>query len=420
MMLPPTAGRSGASVRRRFLPALSAALLLLLAACGSSATSSTSGKTSGTTSGTTSGADIKVMVIAPFTLAVAPAQANYDAVRIQAALQNAKGGINGHKVDVIGCDDQTNPNVGAQCAQQAVREHVAAVLGMFTLVGPSIWPIINAAGIPAIGLVQYGPLDMVSPNAWPLTAAAPLANASSFGYLAKVKGCKAIADVQADAGSNSQVPVALDKEAAAAAGVKYTGPFLLPATQSLANAPAIARSITSSAGCANIALGQNGIVLMKAILQQDPSFHFATNQLSLPSDWVTQLGPQASALNGLGGLAPDTSKAPGIVAYLTQMKAKAPGDTLNEFSKLAWASWYAFAQVASTISGPVTAQSLTAALGKASAVNTEGMTPTVDFTKRVQFASISRTFTTQLFVLGAHDGSVAQVGLVNASTYLHG
>lgn len=413
-MLSITAGRSGKSVGRRCVLALLAALLLLLAACSSSAT----GTTAGSTAGTTSGGDIKVMVIAPFTLAVAPAQANYDAVRIQAQLQNAKGGINGHKIDVIGCDDQSNPNVGAQCAQQAVREHVAALLGVFTLVGTSIWPIINAAGIPEIGLVQYGPLDMTSPNAWPVTPAAPVANASSFGYLAKVKGCKAIADIQADAGSNSQVPLALDKEAVAAAGVKYVGPYLLPATQGLANAPAIARSVTSKADCANVADGQNGIILMKAILQQDPSFKFATNQLSLPGDWVTQLGSLASAANGLGGLASDNSQAPGVVAYLTQMKAKASGDTLSEFSELAWASWYAFAQVASTINGPVTAQSLTAALGKATSVNTEGMTPPVNFTQRTQFASISRIFSTKLFVLGAQDGKVAQVGLIDARTYL--
>jgi ABC-type branched-subunit amino acid transport system substrate-binding protein len=414
MMLPLTPGRSGASLRRRFLLALPAALLLLLAACSSSSSGS------GTTSGTTSGGDIKVMVIAPFTLAVAPAQANYDAVRIQAQLQNAKGGINGHKIEVIGCDDQSNPNVGAQCAQQAVREHVAALLGVFTLVGTSIWPIINAAGIPEIGLVQYGPLDMTSPNAWPVTPAAPVANASSFGYLAKAKGCKAIADIQADAGSNSQVPLALDKAASAAAGVKYVGPYLLPATQGLANAPAIARSVTSKADCANIADGQNGIILMKAILQQDPSFKFATNQLSLPTDWVTQLGSQASAAYGLGGLAPDTSTAPGMVEYLKEMKAKASSDTLSEFSKLAWASWYAFAQVASTIKGPVTAQSVTAALGKASSVSTEGMTPAVDFTKRTQFASISRIYSTKLFVLGAQDGRAAQVGLVDARAYLPG
>lgn len=411
-MLLLTAGRSGTSVRRRYLLALPAALTVLLAACSSS--------TAGTASSSASGGDIKVMVIAPFTLAVAPAQANYDAVRIQAEMQNAKGGINGHKIDVIGCDDQSNPNVGAQCAEKAVREHVAALLGVFTLVGASIWPIIDAAGIPEIGLVQYGARDMTSPNAWPLTAPAPVANGTAMGYLAKVKGCTAVADVQADAGANSDVPVALDKEAMATAGAKYVGPRLLVATQGLANAPAIARSIASQADCANVADGQNGIILMKAILQQNPNFKFATNQLSLPTDWAAQLGPQGSALNGIGGLAPDTSKAPGIVTYLTQMKAKATGDTLNEFSKLAWASWYAFAQVASTIKGPITAKSVTDALSKTSSIDTQGMTTPVDFTKPTQINAITRIFTTKLFVLGAGNGNVVQAGdLIDARTYLH-
>jgi len=399
---------------------------LALAACSSSSSSSSSTTAGGTpsgassgTSGAATGGDIKVMVIAPFALAVAPAKANYDAVRIQAALQNAKGGINGHKIDVIGCDDQSDPNVGAQCAQKAVREHVTALLGVFTLVSASIWPVINAAGIPEIGLVQYGAGDMVSPNSWPLTAPAPVANATSMGYLAKVKGCKAVADVQANAGPNSDVPVMLDKQATAAAGAQYVGPFLLPVTQGLANAPALARTISSKADCANVADGQNGIILMKAILQQNPNFKFATGQLALPGDWGTQMGQQAGALNSIAGLAPDSSTAPGVVAYLAQMKAQASGDTLSDFAKLAWASWYAFAQVAGTVDGPITAKSLTDALGKASAVDTQGITPTVDFTKTKSIDAITRVSTTQLFVLGATNGNVAQVGnLIDATAYL--
>jgi ABC-type branched-subunit amino acid transport system substrate-binding protein len=419
-MISLTAWRPGTSMRRRCLLALPAILAIALAACSSSSSATSSG-TSGTTSSGTSGGDIKVMVIAPFTLPVQPSKANYDAVRIQAALQNAKGGINGHKIDVIGCDDQSDPNVGAQCAQQAVRDHVAALLGVFTLVSANIWPIVNAAGIPEIGLVQYGAGDMTSPNAWPLTAPAPVANGSAMGYLAKVKGCKAVADVQANAGPNSDLPVALDKEATAAAGGTYVGPFLLPVTQGLADAPSIARSIVSKANCAEVSDGQNGIILMKSILQQDPNFKLAANELALPGDWPTQLGQQAGALNTIGGLAPDTSKAPGIASYLAQMKAQAPGDQLSDFSKLAWASWYAFAQVASTIKGPITAQSVTAALGKASSVSTEGITAPVDFTKATQIKAITRIFTTQFFVLGADNGSVVQSGgLINAGVYFPG
>jgi ABC-type branched-subunit amino acid transport system substrate-binding protein len=350
------------------------------------------------------------MVIAPFSLPVSPSKANYDAVRLQAQAQNAKGGINGRKVQVIGCDDQSDPNVGAKCAQQAVREHVVALLGEYTLVAPSIWPIIERAGIPSIGLVQYASQDMVSPNAWPLVPPAPYANSSAMAYLMKNKGCKNVADVQADAGANSQVPVTLDKAAAAAAGGHYVGPFLLTVTNGLANVPAVARSIVSKADCATVTLGQNGITLIKALLQQNPNFKVAANNLSLPGDWAQQLGSQASAVYSLGGVAPDSSTAPGIVDYLKTMKAQASGDTLSDFAKLAWAAWYAFAQVASSISGDITAKSLTDALSRATSVDTHGITASPDFTKPHPVKQLTRVFSTELFVIGAQDGEVVQVG----------
>jgi ABC-type branched-subunit amino acid transport system substrate-binding protein len=405
--------------RRHAIPALLIAGALVLAACSSSKhTAGSSGSSSAGGSGATSGADVKVMVIAPFTLAVAPAKANYDAIRIQANMQNAKGGINGHKITVIGCDDQTDPNVGAKCAQQAVSAHVVAVLGEFSLVSSVIWPILTAAGIPSIGLIQYGPSDQTASVAWPITPPVVLAEGSATGYLAKQKGCKAIADAQADAGPNSKVPVALNKQAAAAGGAKYVGPFLLPATGSLANAPAIAKSIADKADCANVADGENGIQLMKAILQLNPKFQFATNALSLPSDWPTQMGSGAAAVTAIGGLAPDSSTSPGVQAYLTNMKAQASGDALSDISKQAWASFYAFEQVASTITGDITAKTLTDALGKASNVATQGMTGSINYTQATPLAGITRMFSTQLFQMGAQDGKVVQTGTVDAKDYL--
>ena len=61
---------------------------------------------------------------------------------------------------------------------------------------------------------------------------------------------------------------------------------------------------------------------------------------------------------------------------------------------------------------------MTAALGKATAVNTEGITAPVDFTKPTPIGAITRIFTTQIFVMGADSGSVVQSGgLINAGTY---
>jgi ABC-type branched-subunit amino acid transport system substrate-binding protein len=402
---------------RYAVPALISVGLLLLSACSSSAKSSDGSPAAGGSSGSSATkADIKIMVIAGFTLAVAPGKANYDAVRIQADLQNAKGGINGHKIDVIGCDDQSDPNVGVKCAQQAVSEHVVAIVGEFSEAADSIWPIINAAGIPSIGLVQLVAEDQTSPNAWPVSPPAVFGEASATGYLATAKGCKAIADAQASV--NYQVPESLNKQVTANTGVKYVGPFLLPATGSLANAPAIAKSIVSKADCANVSDGENSIALMKAILQLDPNFHFATVSLGLPSDWPSQMGSGASAVNAVGGLAPDTSTAPGIQTYLSEMKAKASGDTLSDFSKQAWASFYAFEQVASTIQGDITAKTLTQALGQASSISTEGITAPLNYTQPTPMVGITRIFSTQQFVLGAQDRKVVQAGTVDAKDFL--
>src|SRR6201986_2588045 len=101
-------------------------------------------------------------------------------------------------------------------------------------------------------------------------------------------GFTAIAYAIFDASANSKASVQLNQQATASGGAKYVGPFLLSPTGSLANAPAIAKSITSKADCANIADGENGIALMKAILQINPKFQFATNAQSVPGDWPTE------------------------------------------------------------------------------------------------------------------------------------
>jgi ABC-type branched-subunit amino acid transport system substrate-binding protein len=409
---------------RYLVPAVLCAALLFLAACSSSSKNSNnaggataSGSTAPSGSSTPSAGDIKIMVIAPFTLSVGPAKANYDAVRIQADDQNAKGGINGHKIDVIGCDDQSDPNVMAKCAQQAVSDHVVALVGEYSLVSNVLWPIITPAGIPSIGMIQFVAADQTAAGAYPINPPVVFGEAGATAYLAKQKGCKAIADAQGNTGS-SALPEKLNKEAAAAEGAKYVGPFLLPITGSLANASAIAKSITSKADCANISDGENGIELMKAILQVNPNFHFATVAAALPGNWASEMGSEASAVSAVGGLAPVTSTSPGVQAYVSEMKAKAPGDTLNDFSEQAWASFYAFAQVAATIKGDITAQSMTTALGQASGVTTEGMTGTIDFTKATPLAGVTRLFSTQLFVLGGQDGKVVQIGTVDAKDYL--
>ena len=157
---------------------------------------------------------------------------------------------------------------------------------------------------------------------------------------------------------------------------------------------------------------------MKAILQVNPKFQFATNAQSVPGDWPTEMGSGASSLTIIGGLAPDSSTSPGVKAYLSEMKAKAGSDVLSDISKQAWASFYAFDQVASKIKGDITAKSVTDALGQASSVTTEGMTGTTNFSQATPLGGTTRTFNTQLFVMGAQNGTVVQTGTVDAKDYI--
>ncbi|HEV3309971.1 MAG TPA: ABC transporter substrate-binding protein [Chloroflexota bacterium] len=64
---------------------------------------------------------------------------------------NAHGGISGHKVKLISLDDQGNPSLGLQDAQQLVQQdHVIAVMGTSDV--STAWgPYLQQQGIPVIG-----------------------------------------------------------------------------------------------------------------------------------------------------------------------------------------------------------------------------------------------------------------------------
>jgi ABC-type branched-subunit amino acid transport system substrate-binding protein len=88
----------------------------------------------------------------------------------QAAVKevNVAGGVNGRQLSLTICNDQSNPNVAASCARGAVQNQVAAVVGETSLVGSSIIPILQQAGIPSIADVDISPIEHQSPIAFPI------------------------------------------------------------------------------------------------------------------------------------------------------------------------------------------------------------------------------------------------------------
>lgn len=112
---------------RIFALALAAALICtLFAGCGSSSTSpSASGSSAGT---------IKVGVIAPLTGDVAVyGTAVKNAVQLYTDQFNAKGGVNGAKIELVICDDKGDPTEAMNAYNKLVSaDQVAAIIGPVT------------------------------------------------------------------------------------------------------------------------------------------------------------------------------------------------------------------------------------------------------------------------------------------------
>jgi hypothetical protein len=95
------------------------------------------------------------------------------AVKARFAALNEAGGIEDsaglhHRVEVIVCDTKADPVAARRCAQRAIDNRVVAVVGMSTLDSDAVWPLLEAAGIPAIGSRADTDRDVTSPVAFPL------------------------------------------------------------------------------------------------------------------------------------------------------------------------------------------------------------------------------------------------------------
>jgi ABC-type branched-subunit amino acid transport system substrate-binding protein len=89
--------------------------------------------------------------------AIAGARAAVDAV-------NARGGLNGHKLVLLTCNDRGDPNQAATCARQMVDGKVIALTGGGALNGSVIPPILAQANIPWIGNEAASPVEYNAKN----------------------------------------------------------------------------------------------------------------------------------------------------------------------------------------------------------------------------------------------------------------
>jgi hypothetical protein len=160
--MPLTPGRT----RRIFVTASVTALALAGAvACGSSSPST------GGAGAKTSKSPITVLVTAPINSPSSSLPQWIDAGKIYAKQINAKGGWDGHPVNIVGCDNQVIPTVMLNCARQAISVHAIAMTG-FAIPSAAVLQTLQNANIPWVNGDAVTSIELQSPISFPIDVTA--------------------------------------------------------------------------------------------------------------------------------------------------------------------------------------------------------------------------------------------------------
>ena len=386
----------------------------VVASCGggddsSSTTAATEPSASETTAAAATGDPIKVMTVTTLN-AAGP---TYENIAITAELYadyiNAKGGINGHPLEVTVCDEKFDPAVATGCARQAVDEGMVSIVGSFTYFAESIVPVISESSITWFGACcPITPSELSSPYSFnignqPMYAVGAVKRAVD-------DGCEAINAVIID---GAQVFIPPMENAMKALGKEFGTTVILPPT--------------AQDYSAEVAQATSGADCVISIISETPFITWNT-AWSQSGTEARQYGPQGNlnAVSAKGneaatdgdvivGMYPDISTEP-WAEYRAALEGANVDQEANDFNSLGgmgtWAAFVGFTQIASGIEGEITAASFYEAANTTTTLDLGGMVPPIDFTKEWSdgLEGYSRLFNRSVTYSKLENGKVVPLG----------
>jgi branched-chain amino acid transport system substrate-binding protein len=310
---------------------------------------------------------------------------------------NQTGGINGHKLQLITCDDQNSPNTATQCVRQAIQQKVAALVGGLSVFDLQIDPLLKSAGIPWIG--SDTPDDYTSTNLFLLgdEGVNPFA---AVGLALAQHGCKRIA-VIVSATAAAKVNTAQLEAGVRAGGAQVAGAFSLAQT-SVDWAPTV--SAVRSAGADCIASGTSPVQsgpLITAVAT-GPKLQLGFVSGGLPDAVVKQLGSAANGVLATAAVLPFGDQNATVQQLKQKVLAINPKSQIDGFVETGYAAVKVVAQAAKGLKD-VTGPSLETALATVKGFDT-GVGPVVDFSKPNAIPAFARVFNPKVYVWVAKNG----------------
>jgi branched-chain amino acid transport system substrate-binding protein len=301
---------------------------------------------------------------------------------------NAAGGIDGHRLEIVTCNDQFQPNNAEQCAREAVSDHVLAVVGSTTVFGDNVNPILQAADIPNVGDGVVAPTDLTSPISFPLGAGTVL-EFRGLGMEMAQAGISKIGVLQLNnpQGTSASLPLVnllKSRETPLGNDTSYTGVVFLPLTTSDYSVYAAKLHADGAQGVVE----GDGFVPDTGVLEASGQAGYGIKFGSIPFIFGNQdIASLGAAGNGLfidPDLPPPTPAEAkvftGIQKFRNQMAAAnkagiantAVADDDND-SLDAWLSVYAVQAAAKLVTGTLNSNALLHALSGAHNLNLQGI-----------------------------------------------
>ena len=299
------------------------------------------------------------------------------AAQAAAASINKAGGVNGADVEIVFCNTRGEANQAIACARELDEEGVVATVGRVDIFAAQSFPVLEAAGIPDIGTVSTGAeIDFTSPMSFPL-------HGGNFGAYT------ALPYAFQEDGDSSMVVATIDlpvgtvqgeyaETVAEDIGLDVKPMIKIPAQGVTDYSPYVQQVADLDVDSAIVMLGPAGF----------QAFVKAAAGLGLDARIAgTAFTFGQSEAAGVAALADDmlvTSPLPsiderdieGIAKYHAELDEAGVGDdvSLRRLAGLnAWLAVHAAAEVAATIDGPVTRESMIEALESTTGLDLFGL-----------------------------------------------
>lgn len=311
---------------------------------------------------------------------------------------NAKGGINGRKLNVLTCNDHNDSVDAAKCARRAAKENVVAVVGSYSQYADSFFPSIEGAGIPYIGGYGITNAEFTSPLSYPVNGGQPALLAGLGSALA---GCGPVALIRPDTIAGDQLPPLLDS-GLKAGGHRASNDQRAPedATEYDGQAERALRTTTTGAaddGCVVPALGdRNGTFMdsFRRAREDYPEVRTATVLGSVDQTVIDATGGASGPYEGsyITGWYPVASD-PRWDGMKRVIREEAFGDNRIDPAdagvQTTWIAYTVFRQVVESLGdGEVSADTVAGALDDGLKVSTGGLTPTLQWQFQDKLAAV--------------------------------